>query len=91
LRLFDQLLQIEYSPIVALNRAYVLSKVKGRHDAIHELEKLKLENNHFYFTLLGELYVDIDKDKAKINFQKAFSLALTQTDRRTIQKRIDEF
>jgi len=91
LQLFDQLLQIEYSPIVALNRAYALSKTKGKQEAIDEVEKLKLENNHFYFTLLGELYMDIDHSKAKINFQKAFSLALTQTDKRTIQKRIDKF
>lgn len=91
LQLFDQLLQIDYSPIVALNRAYALSKVKGKQEAIRELEKLKLENNHFYFTLLGELYMDVDKEKAKINFQKAFSLAITQTDKKTIQKRIDQF
>jgi RNA polymerase sigma-70 factor (ECF subfamily) len=91
LNLFDQLLQMEYSPIVALNRTYALSKIKGKQEAIDKVEKLKLENNHFYFTLLGELYMDIDKNKAKINFQKAFSLALTQMDKRTIQKRIDEF
>jgi len=91
LQLFDQLLQIEYSPIVALNRAYALSKIKGKQKAIREAEKLKLENNHFYFTLLGELYMEIDKDKAKINFQKAFSLAITQTDRRTIQNELTSF
>ena len=91
LQLFDQLLQIENSPVVALNRAYALSKVNGEQEAINELEELKLDNNHFYFTLLGELYMTIDRDKAKINFQKAFSLALTQSDKRTIQKRIDQF
>ncbi|HEV8513296.1 MAG TPA: sigma-70 family RNA polymerase sigma factor [Cyclobacteriaceae bacterium] len=91
LALFDQLLQMEYSPIVALNRAYALSKIKGKHEAIVEAERLKLETNHFYFTLLGVLYMDIDREKAKMNFQKAFSLAITQTDKRTIQKRIDQF
>ncbi len=91
LLLFDQLLQIEYSPIAALNRTYVLSKVKGKKQAICETEKLKLENNHFYFTLLGELYLGIDDEKAKMNFRKAFSLAITQTDKQTIQKRINKF
>jgi len=91
LLLFDQLLLIEYSPIVALNRTYAMSKIKGEQEAIIEAEKLKLENNHYYFTLLGELYMDIDIDKSKLNFQKAFSLAITQTDKRTIQKRIDQF
>jgi len=91
LLLFDQLLKIEYSTIAALNRAYAVSKIKGKQEAIQEVEKLKLESNHFYFTLLGELYLDIDSDKAKMNFKKAFSLAITQTDKRTIQKRINQF
>lgn len=89
LQLFDQLLQIEYSPIAALNRAYALSKTNGREAAIAEAESLKLERNHFYFTLLGELYTGIDSKKAKQNFQHAFSLAKTQADKLVIQKKID--
>ncbi len=89
LQLYNRLLQIEYSPIVALNRTYALSKANGKKEAITEAEKLNLVNNHFYFTLLGELYKDIDNKIAKQNFQKAFSLAKTQTDKQTIQKKID--
>ena len=91
LQLFNQLLQIDYSPIAALNRTYALSKANGKGEAIIEAEKLKLTNNHFYFTLLGELYSDIDNNKAKENFQKALSLAKTQTDKQTIQKKIGSF
>ena len=57
--------------------------------AIKEAEKLKLENNHFYFTLLGELYTDIDNDKANQHFATAVSLAKTHSDKNTIQKKID--
>jgi predicted RNA polymerase sigma factor len=89
LQLFNQLLQIEYSPIAALNRTYALSKANGKAEAIIEAEKLKLTNNHFYFTLLGELYKDINNIKAKENFEKAFLIAKTQTDRQTIQKKIE--
>lgn len=89
LQLFNRLLQIEYSPIAALNRTYALSKANGKHEAIAEAEKLNLEHNHFYFTLLGELYIDIDNKKAKDNFQKAFLLARTDTDRQTIRKKMD--
>ena len=89
LQLFNQLLQIEYSPIAALNRTYALSKANGKREAIAEAEKLKLTSNHFYFALLGELYRDIDNKKAKENFQTAFTLAKTQTDKQTIQKKID--
>ncbi len=91
LQLFNQLLQIEYSPIAALNRTYALSKVYGKAVAITEAEKLNLTGNHFYFTLLGELYKNIDNTKAKMNFEKAILLAKTQTDIQTIQKKIEQF
>lgn len=91
LQLYNRLLQLEYSPIAALNRTFALSKTNGKRAAIAEAEKLKLEDNHFYFTLLGELYTDIDNEKAKQNFQKAYHLAKTQTDKQTIQKKIDSF
>ena len=91
LQLYNRLLQIKYSPIAALNRTYALSKANGKTEAIREAEKLKLEDNHFYFTLLGELYTNIDDKKAKENFQKALTLARTVTDRQTIQKKIESF
>jgi RNA polymerase sigma-70 factor (ECF subfamily) len=90
LQLYNKLLQIEYSPIAALNRTFALSKANSKQEAIVEAEKLNLGDNHFYFTLIGELYTDIDNKKAKENFQKAFSLAKTQTDKQTIQKKIEK-
>jgi RNA polymerase sigma factor (sigma-70 family) len=89
LQLYNQLLIMEYSPIAALNRTYALSKVSGKEAAITEAEKLKLENNHFYFTLLGELYKGIDNNKSKQCFEKALLFAKTETDRLTIQKNLD--
>jgi RNA polymerase sigma-70 factor (ECF subfamily) len=89
LGLYNKLLRIAYSPIAALNRTYALSKVYGKDAAIQEAEKLNLEDNHFYFTLLGELYTDIDNTKSKINFQKALLLAKTNTDKKTITHRIE--
>ena len=90
LQLYNQLLVLEYSSVAALNRTYALSKVKGKQEAIIEAEKLNLKNNHFYFTLLGELYADTNNKKAKENFEHAFMLAKTQTDKQIIQKRINE-
>ncbi|WP_435356735.1 RNA polymerase sigma factor [Emticicia sp. SJ17W-69] len=90
LMLYNQLLIIEYSPIAALNRTYILSKVYGNTLAIVEAEKLNLSDNHFYFTLLGELYREIDHNKAKMNYEKALILAKTKTDKQTIQSKIDK-
>jgi RNA polymerase sigma-70 factor (ECF subfamily) len=89
LQLYNHLLQLEYSPIVALNRTFALSKVYGKERAIMEAEKLNLTNNHFYFTLLGELYMGIDNSKAKQFFQLALLLARTQTDIQIIEKKIE--
>jgi RNA polymerase sigma factor (sigma-70 family) len=88
LQLYNHLLVLEYSPVAALNRTFVLSKVKGKETAIEEAEKLKLTDNHYYFTLLGELYTGIDHKKAKENFEKAIALAKTNSDRQAIQKRL---
>jgi len=88
--LYNQLLQLEYSPIAALNRTFALSKANSKAEAIAEAEKLQLTDNHFYFMLLGELYSDIDNEKAKQNFETALALAKTLTDKQTIQKRIDK-
>src|SRR5689334_20732505 len=89
LQLYNRLLQLEYSPIAALNRTYALSKANSRQEAIIEAEKLNLTSNHFYFTLLGELYTDIDDKKAVQYFQNGIALAKTQTDKQTIQTKID--
>lgn len=90
LQLYNQLLRIEYTPVAALNRTYALAKVKGNSEAIIEAEALKLTDNHFYFMLLGVLYSDIDRAKALEHFLRAHSLAKTNTDRKTIQQRIDQ-
>ncbi len=89
LQLYNYLLQIEYSPIAALNRTYALSKANGKQEAIAEALQLNLEGNQYYYALLGELYKDVDNFKASQSFQKAFILAKTQTDKRVIQKKID--
>ncbi len=58
---------------MALNRVYALYKARGKEIALVEAKKLNLQNNHFYFTLLGELYEGNDNKKAKENFEKALS------------------
>jgi predicted RNA polymerase sigma factor len=89
LQLYNRLLQIEYSPIAALNRTYALAKARGKETAIAEAQKLKLTGNPFYFSLLGELYAGIDNAKAKDHFQKARELARTPADKQTMQRKID--
>ena len=60
LRLYNHLLQIEYSPIIALNRTYALSMANGKEEAIREAEKINMTGNHLYYSLLGNLYTNLD-------------------------------
>lgn len=89
LQLYNKLLQVEYSPVAALNRTYALSKANGKREAIAAAEKLGLTSNRFYFLLLGELYTGSDNIKAKENFFKGLSLTKSSTERNAIQKKID--
>jgi predicted RNA polymerase sigma factor len=88
LELYNNLIILEYSPIVALNRTYALSKVKGKEEAIREAEKLNLKDNHFYFSLLGNLYSEMNSKKALQHFKTALGLAKTTADKNIISKNI---
>lgn len=90
LQLYNQLLQIEYSPITALNRTFALSKVFGKEKAIEEALKLNLNENHFYYSLLGSLYTDLDKQKAIVNYRMAFKLSKSKHDKTIINKHINK-
>ncbi|MNQ14900.1 RNA polymerase sigma factor SigX [compost metagenome] len=90
LELYNNLIILEYSPIVALNRTYALSKVKGKEEAIKEAEKLNLTDNHFYYSLLGNLYSEIDIKKALQHFETAMHLAKTASDKNIISKNIEQ-
>ncbi|MDP5200644.1 RNA polymerase sigma factor [Flavobacterium sp. DG2-3] len=90
LELYNNLIILEYSPIVALNRTYALSKVEGNEEAIREAEKLNLTDNHFYYSLLGNLYFSIDSKKALKHFESALNLAKTVSDKNIISKNIQK-
>ena len=81
LQYYNKLLQLEYSPIAALNRTYALSKASGKKIAIIAAEQLRLEDNYLYHSLLGNLYSDIDNKKAIKHFEIALKLVKSQADK----------
>lgn len=89
LRIYDQLLKINYTPIVALNRIFALYKARGAQAALIEMEQLNPGDSHFYYVLLGELYSDLQIKEARDCFQKAYYLASSQLDKQIIQSKID--
>ncbi len=91
LQLYNYLLQLEYSPIAALNRTYALARADGANIAIPEALKLNLEDRHLYHTLLAQLYAEINNlDKQKLHLNLALDKAASKRDRDFIQAKLDK-
>lgn len=90
LQFYNQLLLIEYSPIAALNRTYALARANGVAQAIVEAEKLQLNSNHLYHSLLGHLYKTINPVKALEHLETALSLAKSAADKAIIGASIEK-
>jgi predicted RNA polymerase sigma factor len=88
LQLYNHLLQLEYSPIAALNRTYALSKARGKTAAIGEALKLNLAALHLYHVLLGELYTGIDNAKALSCFETALGMTQSPADKKIIMQKM---
>ncbi|MFC6103559.1 RNA polymerase sigma factor [Olivibacter domesticus] len=85
LQLYNHLILLAYSPIAAMNRTFALAKTSGKEVAIIEAEKLNLTDNHFYYSLLGNLYSGLDNKKAYAHYQAALALARSPGDKATIR------
>lgn len=84
LQLYNQLLQLEYSPIAALNRTYALAKAHSLEVAIREAEKIGLAHHHLYHCLMAELYQTKNQQKAMQHIEKALTLVKSEQERNTI-------
>lgn len=84
LQLYNRLLQIEYSPIAALNRTYALAQANGMEKGIEAAEKLALVETYSYHLLLGNLYTSVEIDKAKSHYHLAQQLAKSEAEKKTI-------
>ncbi|HEY0667015.1 MAG TPA: sigma-70 family RNA polymerase sigma factor [Sphingobacteriaceae bacterium] len=88
LHLYSQLIQIEYSPITALNRIFAFAKVYNHEKAIVEAEKLNLVEINYYHQLLGYLYAATDIDKAIKHYELAIKLTKSKTEKEAITNEI---
>lgn len=89
LQLYNYLLQIEYSPIAALNRTYALAKANSPEEALKEALKLQLDTHHLYHCLLAELYSESDVTKWKLHLEKALELCKSEQERKVILNKME--
>lgn len=96
LALYDQLMALEDSPLVHLNRSVALAKAQGNQKAIAELLQLEsrtdIGNHYLFHATLGELYGSEKARKMAIyRLEKALTLAKNERDIALLKKKLMQF
>jgi RNA polymerase sigma-70 factor (ECF subfamily) len=91
--LYDRLMAIAPSPVVALNRAIAIGQKDGAVRGIEALRAIedrgRLERYPFYPAALGELELRRgERDAARSHFETALALARNPTERLFLEKRV---
>ena len=87
---YNHLLQIEYSPIAALNRTYALSKTNGKSAALLEAEKINLIENRWYHALLAYLLEDQNFSLAIEHYHKAIKFSKNEHEKKLLLIKISK-
>jgi len=92
--LYDLLMKIRPSPVVALHRAIAIAQDQGPERGLDEIqaiaEKDRLESYPFYAAALGELELRLGRlAAARARFRDALRLARNPTERRFLERRLE--
>ena len=88
LQLYDQLMTMAPTPVVALNRAVAVAEVRGAPEALAELDVLDLDGYHlFHATRADMLHRLGEVEAADFAYGKAIDLANNQAERRFLEER----
>ena len=90
LELYNQLVLIEYSSVTALNRTFAFAKVYGNEKAIPEAEKLNLNGDSHYHSLLGFLYAEIDVNKSIAHYETAITLTKSKAGKQALVREVQQ-
>jgi RNA polymerase sigma-70 factor (ECF subfamily) len=90
--LYGALEAVQPSPVVTLNRAVAVSKVRGPEAALAMIEPLeaRLSNYFHFFGVRGALLMQLDRsDEARVAFDRAIALANTSAEAAHIRMHLD--
>jgi RNA polymerase sigma-70 factor (ECF subfamily) len=80
--LYDQLLSVAPTPVVALNRAIAIGEVSGPAAALDLVDQLDLENYHLFHSTRADLLRRLGRPaEAKAAYERAATLAPTEAER----------
>jgi RNA polymerase sigma-70 factor (ECF subfamily) len=88
LALYDQLLALNPTPIVALNRAVALSEVRGPAPALEVVESLDLDRYHLFHAVRADLLSRLGRyDEAAAAYDNAIARTENTQERRLLERR----
>ncbi len=95
LALYDRLVEIDSSPVVALNRAIVIANIQGSQaglDALKAIDDLdKLESYYLLYAAMGEFEQQLNHlPAAASHFRKALELAQLKSEKVFLTKKLGE-
>lgn len=93
--LYDTLLLVRPSPVVALQRAIAVGESEGPARGLEELRRIagreRLENYSFHHAALGEMELRLGHgNEARGHFRKAHALARSPMERRFLDRRLED-
>lgn len=92
--LYDQLQQLNSSPVIALNRAVALSRWRGPQSGIQELSQIAshpaMSNYYLFHATMGELWRESGDQKKAIDcYHRALASPCSEPERRFLLKKIE--
>ncbi len=95
LALYDRLLALDGSPVVALNRAVAVAHVHGPETAIDAVQAIKdqesLKSYYLFYAVLGEFELQLNRRPAAAAcFHKALKLSCLDSEREFLSRRLRE-
>ena len=95
LSLYDQLIEMDDSPVVALNRAVALAKVHGPRAGIEAVETIRqrqmLESYHLLYAVLAEFESQLsDYQAAARHLRKALEFTELESEQSFLSKKLQQ-
>ncbi|HLN01907.1 MAG TPA: sigma-70 family RNA polymerase sigma factor [Bryobacteraceae bacterium] len=95
LKLYDQLVAINASPVVTLNRAVAVAKVRGAGEALESIDPLendpKLRDYYLRLAVRGHLLMELGRrSEAAACFREALACPCSEPERRFLRRRLGE-
>jgi RNA polymerase sigma-70 factor (ECF subfamily) len=82
LALYDQLLALVPTPVVALNRAVAIGEVHGPEAALAAIDDLDLDSYHLYHATRADLLGRLERgDDARRAYERAYELATNAAEK----------